>query len=75
LQEAHGDELTRKGLQTLVTPHNDLGNGRFADDNSKKSFRYDHLRKEAGDIQPYNGDHTIEGWRHALQKVRSLGLK
>ncbi|CAI4227980.1 unnamed protein product [Auanema sp. JU1783] len=55
--------------QTLVTPYNDLGNGKFFDDNSKKSFKYDHLRKEASDIQPYQGEAgAIESWRAALQK-------
>ncbi|VDO40043.1 unnamed protein product [Haemonchus placei] len=55
--------------QTLVTPFNDIGGGRYVDDASKKSFKYDHLRKEASDIQPYPAESSaLESWRVALQK-------
>lgn len=57
-------------FKTLITTFNDLGNGRFFDDNSKKSFKYDHLRKEASDVQPYHGDGgAAEKWRSSLQTV------
>ncbi|EPB80709.1 f-actin capping protein alpha subunit [Ancylostoma ceylanicum] len=56
--------------QTLVTPFNDIGGGRYVDDSSKKSFKYDHLRKEASDIQPTAAESgAVESWRAALQKV------
>lgn len=55
---------------TLITEHNELSDGRFVDPKSKKSFRYDHLRKDATEIQP-TGPHEIdekhEAWRKALQ--------
>lgn len=55
--------------QTLITPYNDLGNGRFYDEASKKSFKYDHMRKEASDVQPHPSESPIvEQWRVALQK-------
>ncbi|KHJ85539.1 f-actin capping protein alpha subunit [Oesophagostomum dentatum] len=55
--------------QTLVTPFNDIGGGRYVDDASKKTFKYDHLRKEASDIQPHAAESgAIESWRAALQK-------
>lgn len=55
--------------QTLVTPFNDIGSGRYVDDASKKSFKYDHLRKEASDLQPHPVESTaLELWRAALQK-------
>ncbi|XP_030759537.1 F-actin-capping protein subunit alpha [Sitophilus oryzae] len=50
----------------LITEYNDLGNNRFFDSRSKQSFRYDHLRKEASDYQPFTPDATAEPWRSAL---------
>ncbi|KHN86008.1 F-actin-capping protein subunit alpha [Toxocara canis] len=54
---------------TLITPFNELPNGRFADPKSRKTFKYDHLRKEATDIQSENtSDVSMELWRKALQE-------
>lgn len=55
--------------QTLITPFNELPNGRYADPKSRKTFKYDHLRKEATDIQSENtSDAAMEPWRKALQE-------
>ncbi|GAB0088536.1 F-actin-capping protein subunit alpha [Sergentomyia squamirostris] len=65
------DQLTPVRLENaehpgLITEFNDLGGGRFFDQRSKQSFRYDHLRKEASDYQAYEADATSDSWRAAL---------
>ncbi|KAI1728033.1 f-actin capping protein alpha subunit domain-containing protein [Ditylenchus destructor] len=55
---------------TLVTEHNELPDGRFVDPKSRKVFRYDHLRKDATEVQqtgPQEVDEKMETWRKALQ--------
>uniref|UniRef100_A0A1L8E5K2 F-actin-capping protein subunit alpha n=1 Tax=Nyssomyia neivai TaxID=330878 RepID=A0A1L8E5K2_9DIPT len=65
------DQLTPVRLENadhpgLITEFNDLGSGRFFDQRSKQSFKYDHLRKEASDYQAHESDSTAESWRAAL---------
>lgn len=66
------DQLTPVKLDgsdshVLITEYNDLGSSRFYDARSKQSFKYDHLRKEATDYQPYEIDSTAEPYRSALE--------
>nr|CAD2160619.1 unnamed protein product [Meloidogyne enterolobii] len=56
---------------TLVTEHNELSDGRFVDPKSQKTFKYDHLRKEAVEVHPVGSkelDDKHEQWRKILQK-------
>ncbi|XP_067934463.1 F-actin-capping protein subunit alpha-2-like [Watersipora subatra] len=61
--------------QCLITEHGNLGEGRFFDPKSKSSFRYDHLRKEASDIQPAAADAASESWRSTLESSVNTYIK
>lgn len=56
--------------QVLITSFNDIGGGRFYDPRSGKSFKFDHLRKEATDVVSEEPPHPkSESWRTALQSA------
>eukprot|EP00731_Ephydatia_muelleri_P001080 Em0001g1080a len=61
--------------QVLVTAAGKIDGGRFLDPRNKKSFKYDHLRKQASDIQSASVDETAESWRSALDKAVQAYLK
>lgn len=66
------DQLTPVRLEgqthyALVTEHNDLGSGRFLDPRAKLSFKFDHLKKEAHDLKPCDGEPSTEVWRSAIE--------
>lgn len=57
--------------KTLLTNYNELPDGRFFDPNTKKSFKYNFLSKEATDIQNYdqpNVTSSLETFRKAVQE-------
>lgn len=59
----------------LVTSHGKQDGSRFLDPQSKRTFKYDHLRKEALDPQPANVDEKAEPWRAAVERAMQGYLK
>jgi len=59
----------------VISKHGHLGASTFHDPRSKQKFSYDHLRKEASNSEPYEGDETAESWRSALDDVLRSYLK
>ena len=61
-------KLPNVNEMVLITDYNDLGGGRFFDPKSKHSFKYDHLKREASDIEPFESPATdLEMWRGAVE--------
>lgn len=67
--------LDNREEKALVTEFGDLENGRFLDPRSKMSFKFDHLRKEASDVQAANTDNAAEPWRAALEDALTAYVK
>ena len=54
-------------LPVLITEYNDLGGGRFGDPRYRHSFNFDHIRKEASEVKPWEPDTSKEALRSAVE--------
>jgi len=61
--------LTGAQHDVLVTKHGQLGEGEFYDPSSKQKFHYDHLRKEASNVEAYLAENVGESWRVEVEEV------
>ncbi|GBN41515.1 F-actin-capping protein subunit alpha, partial [Araneus ventricosus] len=61
-------------LDALITDYNDLGSSRFYDPRIQKSFKYDHLRNEVTDFEPWEPNPTTEIHRKALEEAATRYL-
>lgn len=53
----------------ILCNFNDIGNGRFSDPRTKKSFIYDPVTGAVSDPQPWSPETEAEPWRAALEQV------
>lgn len=59
----------------LITTHGALDDNSFYDPKSKQKFKYDHLRKEANEIEAYDSGDASESWRSAVDDALRQYLK
>ncbi|XP_066924331.1 F-actin-capping protein subunit alpha-like [Clytia hemisphaerica] len=57
------------GDNVLITKHGALDNNTFYDPKTKQKFKYDHLRKEATDLEAHDTGDASESWRSAVESA------
>ncbi|KAJ3074335.1 F-actin-capping protein [Podochytrium sp. JEL0797] len=60
---------TENGGKVILTKHNRLENGRFADHKTKQSYVVDHVAQTVSDPQPHEFDADLESHRLALESA------
>ncbi|XP_053128731.1 F-actin-capping protein subunit alpha-2-like [Hemicordylus capensis] len=65
----HFTPIRTQECEVLLTRHNELEENRFLDPQGQVSFKYDHLKRKAGEFQPHpEEDEKGELWRRAIQE-------
>ncbi|KAI9478919.1 F-actin-capping protein subunit alpha [Zychaea mexicana] len=60
--------LPESDYEVIVSNHGKVDEERFIDPRSKQSFKFDHMRLVASDLQPHEGHASVEPLREAIEK-------
>ncbi|KAI8150306.1 capping protein muscle Z-line, alpha 2 [Fennellomyces sp. T-0311] len=60
--------LPGSDYEVIVSNHGKADEDRYIDPRSKQSFKFDHMRLTASDLQPHEGHASVEPLREAVEK-------
>ncbi|KAL8656934.1 MAG: hypothetical protein Q9226_002423 [Calogaya cf. arnoldii] len=67
-------KLPGSGQTVLISPYNSLGNGRYHDVETQKSFAFDHQTQKASDVQPHTHDSEQSDLMYGSSLLKSLSI-
>eukprot|EP00123_Amoebidium_parasiticum_P009219 comp19332_c0_seq1/m.22246 comp19332_c0_seq1/g.22246 ORF comp19332_c0_seq1/g.22246 comp19332_c0_seq1/m.22246 type:complete len:282 (-) comp19332_c0_seq1:199-1044(-) len=60
------------GSKAMITEHAEIDEGTYLDPRKSQTFSFDHLKKEASNLQPAEEDPTAAPWRKAVESSVDL---